>query len=126
MSTPFLFGLAATLCAIVGLAHSVLGERYILTRLFRRSELPPLLGGTEFTRRTLRFAWHLTSLAWWGFAALFASMAQGPLTTARTCAVLAIVFLINAAVTFGASRGRHLAWPIFLAIGVIAALGARG
>ena len=38
MNMPFLFGLAATLCAIVGLAHSVLGERYILMRLFRRSD----------------------------------------------------------------------------------------
>ena len=126
MSMPFLYGLAAALCVIVGLAHSTLGERYILTRLFRRSELPPLLGGTEFTRRTLRFAWHVTTIAWWGFAALFAEMSRGPLTTAAACAVLAVVFLLTGAVILAASHGRHLAWPLFVAVGAIAALGAWG
>jgi hypothetical protein len=48
---------AAALMVGVGIAHSVLGERYILMRLFRRGELPRLFGGTEFTARTLRFAW---------------------------------------------------------------------
>lgn len=123
MSMSLLFGLAAALCAIVGLAHSVLGERYLLTRLFRRSELPPLLGGTEFTRRTLRFAWHLTTVAWLGAAALFVQMARGPLTTAAAGAVLAVTFLVTAAVICAASRGRHLAWPVFLAISAIAAYG---
>ena len=126
MSMSFLFGLAAALCVIVGLAHSVLGERYILTRLFRRSELPPLLGGTEFTRRTLRFAWHITTIAWWGAAALFVQMARGPLTTAAACMVLAVTFAVTAAVICFASRGRHLAWPVFLAISAIAAYGAIG
>jgi hypothetical protein len=51
---------AATLTCLLALAHSYLGERYILTRLFRRDDLPRLLGGTGFTKRTLRFAWHLT------------------------------------------------------------------
>ena len=62
--------LAAVLIALLGLAHSVLGERYLLTRLFKRDNLPPLFGGTAFTIGTLRFAWHLTTLAWWGLAAL--------------------------------------------------------
>lgn len=35
--------LAAGLVVALGAAHSVLGERYILTRLFRRSDLPRLL-----------------------------------------------------------------------------------
>ena len=55
---------AATLAVGVGLAHSYLGERYILTRLFRRTPLPPLFGSDTFTRRTLRFAWHITTVAW--------------------------------------------------------------
>jgi len=37
---------------LVGVAHSVLGERYILIRLFKREGLPKLFGGTEFTTRT--------------------------------------------------------------------------
>lgn len=52
--------LAALLVLATGIAHSYLGERYILIRLFRRSDLPKLFGGTAFTVGTLRFAWHLT------------------------------------------------------------------
>jgi hypothetical protein len=31
--------------------------------------------------------------------------------------VLAVTFLITGAITFAISRGRHLAWPVFLFIG---------
>ncbi len=54
---------AAFLSVALGIAHSVLGERYILTRLFRRADLPKLFGSSEFTVRTLRFAWHITTVA---------------------------------------------------------------
>ena len=57
----------AVLASAIGLTHSVLGDRYVLIRLFRRP-LPKLFGGEWFTRRTLGFAWHLTTLAWWGAA----------------------------------------------------------
>ncbi|HSC80175.1 MAG TPA: hypothetical protein VLC08_07470, partial [Chitinolyticbacter sp.] len=67
--------LAALLAGLLGLAHSVLGECYILIRLFRRQDLPKLFGSQDFTLRTLRFAWHLTTLAWWGFAALLLALA---------------------------------------------------
>jgi len=46
--------LAALLAFVVGLAHSLLGERYILRRLIRRDDLPKLFGETAFTARTLR------------------------------------------------------------------------
>ena len=58
--------ITAFLTFTIGVAHSVLGERYILIRLFRRNNLPKLFGGPEFTILTLRFAWHITTIAWWG------------------------------------------------------------
>jgi hypothetical protein len=61
--------LAAVLAASVAVAHSYLGERYILVRLFKRQDLPKLFGSDWFTKRTLRFAWHITSVAWLGLAA---------------------------------------------------------
>ena len=61
---------AAILLISIGLIHSYLGEKYILIRLFRRDNLPHLQGSDWFTKRTLRFAWHITTLAWWGFAAI--------------------------------------------------------
>lgn len=54
---------AAVLLLLIGLAHSYLGERYIFVRLFRL-ELTKLFGSDWFTERTLRFAWHLTTVAW--------------------------------------------------------------
>jgi hypothetical protein len=112
--------LAAALMVGVGLAHSYLGERYLLMRLFRRGELPKLFGGTEFTRRTLRFAWHVTSIAWCGFAALFVLMAHPPVTMRSLGIALGAPLLATAAVILIASRGRHLAWPVFLVAGSIA------
>lgn len=120
-----LYLVAAFLAFSVGVAHSVLGERYILIRLFRRSDLPQLFGGTEFTTRTLRFAWYLTTIAWWSAAALFFALAQAPLTSNQVSVILGVMFALTALVTFLVSRGRHLAWPVFLAIAAIAFYGSH-
>jgi hypothetical protein len=120
-----LYVLAAVLAVALGVAHSYLGERYILIRLFRRPDLPKLFGGTEFTVRTLRFAWHLTTIAWWGFAAFFWYMAHGSFSPTVAAGVLAAVFLISGAITLVASRGRHLAWVVFVIIGLIGLYGSR-
>lgn len=111
---------AAILTFGVGLAHSVLGEKYILMRLLRRPDLPQLFGNTRFTARTLRFAWHLTTVAWWGFGGQLLLAARGSLLPSNTLRVLGATMLVTAAVILVTSRGRHLAWPVFAAIGLIA------
>jgi len=116
---------AASLAVAVGLAHSYLGERYLLTRLFRREDLPRLMGSADFTKRTLRFAWHLTSVAWWGFAAIMVLLAHPPLSPSLLGMVVGIAFLIHCLVSLVASKGRHLSWPVFLAIGVIVIYATR-
>jgi len=119
-----LLAAGAVLAFGIGLAHSVLGERYVLIRLFRRRDLPKLFGADTFTRRTLRFAWHLTTLAWWGFAAQMA-LASGALTEVDPTSepllqAVAWTFLASAVLGLAVTRGRHLAWPVFLAIAVCA------
>ena len=59
----------AFLAIFIGVVHSFLGERFILIPLFK-GELPKLLGSDWFTKRVLRFVWHLTTVAWWGFASI--------------------------------------------------------
>jgi hypothetical protein len=116
---------AAVLVAAVGIAHSWLGERYILSRLFRRDDLPRLFGGTTFTRRTLRFAWHITSVAWAGYAALLVLLANPPAAASAVGLVVGCMFLAHFAIVLAASRGRHLSWVVFLTIGIVVIYATR-
>ncbi len=112
---PLLF-VAASIAVFGALAHSYLGERYLLIRLFRRQDLPKLFGDTTFTKHTLRFAWHLTSVAWLGFAALLAELGSAPAPSSQTIArTIAVTFGVSGVVALVGSRGRHLSWFFFLA-----------
>jgi hypothetical protein len=108
-------------------AHSWLGERYLIGRLLRRSDLPRLFGDDAFTKHTLRFAWHLTTVAWLGLAGVMAVLAAAPPHAGlRTLGqVLAATFLVHAVVALVGSRGRHVSWVVFLAISVTIWLGTR-
>ena len=111
--------LAAVLLVLLGLAHSVLGERFILIPLFKRRDLPAILGSADFTNRTLRFAWHITTIAWIGFAAILYQLtcdAKNPISISN---IIGITFLISGVIALIASRGNHLSWIVFL---IIAAL----
>ena len=108
---------AAFLAFAIGIIHSVLGERYILSRLFRRDNLPKLFGSTEFTTRTLRFAWHLTTIAWWGFSAILILLAEDTFTFNNISLVIGFTFLVSGIVSLVASKGKHYSWLVFLFIG---------
>lgn len=117
--------LGAALAIGIGAAHSYLGERFVLTRLFRGPDLPHLFGSDVFTRRTLRFAWHLTTVAWCGFAWVLVLLARQP-SAREVGTAVAGTFAASALLTFVGSRGRHLAWPVFAVIAATAWYAARG
>lgn len=101
--------------------HSYLGERYILIRLFRREDLPKLFGGAEFTKRTLRFAWHLTSVAYLGLAAVLALLpSSGGGSPGAPTQAVAATFAASGLVALVGSKGRHLSWIVFFAMAVLA------
>jgi hypothetical protein len=87
-------------------------------RLFRQP-LPKLFGDDTFTRRTIRFAWHLLSVAWFGFAAVLTLAYLDSVTTPALLEVIGITFAVTAATALLASRGRHLSWLVFGAISII-------
>lgn len=98
----------------LGLAHSTLGESGILR---------PLFAATWTTNeprwaveRILRFAWHITSVAWFALAAIVLG--------ANLLVAVGVMSLVSAAIIFVMLRG-HLAWPLFLLAG-LAALRADG
>src|SRR5687767_1316218 len=112
---------AAILATLLAAAHSYLGERYILIRLFRRDDLPKLFGGTTFTKGTLRFAWHITSVMALGIAALLLGLARPEGADAQTQArIIAATLAACGVVALIGSRGRHLSWIVFFAAGALA------
>ncbi|MCK4792408.1 MAG: hypothetical protein KAV87_52245 [Desulfobacteraceae bacterium] len=118
--------IGATLAVLIGAAHSYLGEQYILIRLFRRSDLPQLFGSDTFTKQTLRFAWHLTMIAWIGLASVVLIGVVVP-SSEQLSAILkaiSITFFISSVVTLAASKGRHFAWIVFLSISVLVWIGS--
>jgi len=118
---------AAVLVGFIAVVHAFLGERYIIIRLWNQDNLPKLLGSDLFTKRVLRFAWHLTTVAWFGFAAilLLGAGQDGGMNTASIVNVIEITFLLSALLSLIITRGRHLAWIVFLAIAAATWLGGR-
>jgi len=122
---------ASILLVLIGFVHSILGERYILIRLFKRDNIPHLLGSDWFTKQTLRFAWHITTLAWWGFAAIlyFTSMAsqssKQQLLSDDILLSISSVFLLSGLVSLAFSKGKHLSWIVFILISILCLLSSR-
>lgn len=117
---------SAFLLLFIGFVHSYLGEKYILIRLFKRDNLPQLLGSDWFTKRVLRFAWHLTTIAWWGFAVILYFLSQ-PSDNIRSevLVTISVVFALSGIASLLFSRGKHLSWLIFLGIAITSFAGIR-
>jgi hypothetical protein len=120
MTTMTAAGAALALTVVLAAAHSYLGERYILIRLFRREDLPRIFGDATFTKRTLRFAWHLTSVAYLGLGAVLLVLARQPSANGAAAQIIAATFAASALVSLVGSRGRHLSWIVFGLLAVLA------
>jgi len=117
--------IGAVLLLVIGFVHSYLGEKYLLIRLFRRDNLPKLLGGDWFTKRVLRFAWHLTTLAWWGFAGILYVLSEPSVNVKNEILIIiSIVFALSGIISFLFSRGKHLSWIFFFTIAAMSYYGA--
>ncbi|MCP4899478.1 MAG: hypothetical protein GY906_21135 [bacterium] len=114
------------LIIVLALAHSYLGERLLLSRLFRHSELPRLLGSTTFARRTLRFAWHLTTILMVGIGAAVLLLSTQVLEsqTAAVLRIFSVMFACCGVLSLGGARGRHFSWYVFFAIAALCWIGA--
>lgn len=112
--------LAAFLIVALGLAHSILGERFILTRLFRRPDLPKIRSSVDFTVQTLRFAWHITTVAWFGLAALVLVASEGQLNSQSAVQIVGYTAIASALLPLYFTRGKHLSWLVLFVIGGLA------
>lgn len=107
-------GLAGAFLVALGLGHSMMGERAILVPLFRDQSWSLPVAARPALHSLLRFAWHLTTLAWLGMSAV--------LFGAAPTLVFGVVALLSGLIVFVMLRG-HLAWPLFLACGLAALRG---
>ena len=116
-----------SLAMALGLAHSWLGEQFILIRLLRRLDLPKVMGSELFTKRILRFAWHLTTVLMLGLGAIPLLLSGEPLSHQAIMIVRleSATFLLCGAVSLAVTRARHFSWVVFLAISILLWLGAR-
>ncbi|HLZ66646.1 MAG TPA: hypothetical protein VKQ29_10465 [Aliidongia sp.] len=115
---------SAGLTALLGVAHSGLGEARLIGPLLAPDSRSGLLAKSAFARGILRFAWHLTSIAWWGLAAILASLALAAPEQAEATVLAAVgaTLTISGLIVLVTSRGRHLAWPVFLLAACLAVL----
>jgi hypothetical protein len=118
--------IAAIGAVIIGATHSTLGERLIFPRLLRAESLPRLRGSVDFARSIVRWAWHLTSLAWVGFAYLLFLIAAGKTPSAvELSRIIAVVFGLTGLVAFATTRGRHIAWPLLALVALASWFGVQ-
>lgn len=117
---------AALLLFLTGVAHSYLGERYILIRLFKRDDLPQLFGGTDFTSGTLRFVWHILTIVWWGIAVLVLQASGQSLQSSFVLEVFSSIAFVSGLFSFFFTRGRHLSWVIFFTVAILLWIAAPG
>lgn len=110
--------IAAVLLVVLALAHSILGERFILMRLFRRGDMPKVLGSADFTKNTLRFVWHLTSVMGIGIAAVLAQAGNGA-AAPPLVATLGWTTLLAGLLPLFFTRGSHLSWIGLIAAGLL-------
>ena len=116
---------AAVTTLVIAAMHSYLGERLILPRLLRLEDLPRLRGSVDYTRQILRWAWHLTSVAWVGLAVLFVlSIYLNPEARSVVGRLVSVVLGLSGLIVFATSRGRHVAWPLFLLAAVTGWVGS--
>lgn len=110
--------LAGTLAATLAVGHSLLGEVLIFRRL--RAEPDTSAGISPRQMSVIRGTWHLLSLLGCGFAAiLFILALDRPPTDALMVQSLAATFLISGLYWLWATRGRHPAWIVLGAIGLL-------
>lgn len=115
--------LAALLLILIGFMHSYLGERFVLSRLLALPNLPPLRGSRAYMENLLRMAWHITSVAWWGTAALLLLAWSSHLGSAGV--VLTVTFALHGLIILVTVGPRHPAWPLFFLTAAAIWFGTR-
>jgi hypothetical protein len=66
---------------------------------------------------TLRFVWHLITVAWVALAYLMIAAELGVLSRGEVLRSIGTTSLVSALLPLYFTRGRHLSWLVFVVIG---------
>ena len=118
---------APALTVLVGLVHSLLGERLVFSRM-RQGQLVPTNGGSVLRQPHVRIiwaSWHALSVLGWAIAAAIFLLAAQPLSELHTSLlhVMALAMLVSAALVLYGTNARHPGWLGLLAVAVLTWLG---
>ena len=119
---------AATLAMIVGLVHSLLGERLVFSRM-RQGQVVPTHGGNVLRQphvRILWASWHVLTVLGWAIAGALLLIASEPVHTALHSSLLhvvAVAMLASSALVIYGTKARHPGWLGLLAVAVLTWLG---
>lgn len=118
--------MGSALVGLLAIANSLLGEKFVLKRFYRRSPQGAPHGQNRraqddsFTRNTLRIAWHALSLSLVGYSGLlFHAARHSSAFGASWLTVMRIIGVTFTAIAFGTfvlSRGRHPVWVVLAAV----------
>ena len=110
-------GVIATCIGIMAIAHSFLGERNIVRPIIERMVWSEKGKGADFSNGTVRFVWHIITVAWFGFAILLLAPVLGvENSSAFVSTIVALTALVTAGFAFFYTGGRHLSWVAFLIV----------
>lgn len=122
---PYLL-LAGLLMFVIGVVHSLLGERLVFRRLRGSGWLPEDPAGPlrKAQLRILWATWPAASLQGWGIAAVLIHAAQSPVP-APVLHALMLATAGSGLLVLLATRGRHPGWVPLLAVALLLAFGSR-
>ena len=119
---------AAILIIVVGLAHSILGEMLIFSRM-RQGRWVPTNGGSVLHQphvRILWASWHILTIFGWSFAAiLFLVASESSAGTPRVAVLqsVAVATLLASVLVFYATKARHPGWLGLLGVAALIWVG---
>lgn len=124
----FYLVIAAIVAFLVGLVHSVLGEKLIFCRL-RKGRVVPTNGGTLLQERHVRIlwaSWHVLTVFGWSIAAVLLWLSlhsSSPYSTRFFENAVVIAMLAGSTLVFFGTKARHPGWVGLLAVAVFVWLG---
>src|SRR5882762_9311633 len=130
MNAYFVF--AALIAFILGVVHSYMGEKYLVSPILRSEHLITALSGSVGLKKVaLRVCWHFATIAMWGAATTLVVLSSLPFnrTSMVVVRIISLTFVAYTLLVF-LTPGlrlvyltRHLAWVAFLAIAALSWLG---